>query len=134
MDYKLEETSGIFERHCLQCGDPIGYGRSDKKFCSNSCRQSFWNKRNQDTRAYHTRILGAVEKNYSILAHLLSIGVTSIDLTEIMLLGFKPELFTGLRHDIRKRQTEYYNYEIRYQMSKNKVYGIRRMNVTLSAI
>ena len=33
---------------CLECGEPI-LGRSDKKFCSDLCRNAYNNKANSDS-------------------------------------------------------------------------------------
>lgn len=40
-----EAPSGVTERPCLCCGKPvIQYpGRKEKKFCSDSCRNKWWN-------------------------------------------------------------------------------------------
>lgn len=32
-------------RTCLECGGPLGAGRSDRKFCNDVCRTAFNNKR-----------------------------------------------------------------------------------------
>lgn len=58
------------KRNCVYCDHPIS-GRSDKKFCGDSCRNTYNNyknrKRNLVINHHHSRL----KKNHRILAELL---------------------------------------------------------------
>tara|TARA_R110002050_G_scaffold297339_2_gene458640 strand:- start:54793 stop:55152 length:360 start_codon:yes stop_codon:yes gene_type:complete len=57
------------ENSCLECGDIIK-GRSDKKFCSDSCRNTYNNKFNKDTTNLMRKINRILRKNRTILSKL----------------------------------------------------------------
>ena len=40
MKYRLEETVP----HCLECGNPLPYGRKDRKFCCPACKNRNHNR------------------------------------------------------------------------------------------
>ncbi|MBK7480842.1 MAG: DUF2116 family Zn-ribbon domain-containing protein [Bacteroidales bacterium] len=61
------------ERKCLDCGCTIR-GRTDKKFCSDQCRNNYNNKLNRDTNNYMRNVHGLLRKNRRILADLYSEG------------------------------------------------------------
>ena len=63
------------EKSCLQCGDKIS-GRSDKKFCSDYCRNAFNNDQNRDVNNYVRNINNILRKNRRILAELNVPGIT----------------------------------------------------------
>lgn len=54
------------QRVCPVCGDKI-YGRSDKKFCSDHCRNAFNNKLNSDYSNNRRNINNILRKNRRIL-------------------------------------------------------------------
>jgi hypothetical protein len=45
---------------CLECGEPLGPGREDKKFCNDSCRTSFNNRRRKEPVPHGETDTGAV--------------------------------------------------------------------------
>lgn len=55
---------------CLSCGEIIK-GRSDKKFCSDQCRNSHNNELNSDANNYVRVINNALRKNRRILSETL---------------------------------------------------------------
>lgn len=56
----------FFMPQCLECQDPI-FGRADKKFCSDACRNAYNNRMNKRKDAEVLRINGILKKNYQIL-------------------------------------------------------------------
>jgi len=54
---------------CLECKEPIK-GRSDKKFCSDACRNTFNNKFNKDSTNLMRKVNRTLRKNRQILAKL----------------------------------------------------------------
>lgn len=59
----MEETE---ERKCLYCGKQLR-GRIDKKFCDDTCRNSFNNEQNSDANNLVRNINNALRKNRRIL-------------------------------------------------------------------
>ena len=126
MEYKY------FERKmpvCLECGDRIRYGRSDKKFCCDSCRVKFNNEQVKTSRLYRRRILGSLARNYEILEDLMRSEVMSIELIDLEGLGFS----TGVMTSYRKvgRHDEYSCFDIKYIMTATRVYGIKKISLNL---
>ncbi len=81
-------------RLCIECGRAIT-GRSDKKFCSEMCRNSFHNKRNRRETVIQVtnRIL---QKNYRILQGFLSGNEREITIIRAKSEGFDFNLFTSI--------------------------------------
>lgn len=121
MSYNLKGPERI---QCLECGDIITYGRADRKFCSDSCKNRYHNSRNHRYRSVHLRVLGILEKNYQILQQLLDKGVTSIDLGDLAQLGYNKEFATSY-HKIRGRN-EYRCFDIKFYCTESRIFRIER--------
>ena len=63
------------EKLCPECGDKI-IGRADKKFCSDSCRNTYNNALNKDSKNLIRNINNSLRKNYRILESLNPEGKT----------------------------------------------------------
>ena len=85
MKYSLEETVP----HCLECGNPLPYGRKDRKYCSPACKNRSHNREARQWRFRYASVLGILEKNHDILRHLIQIGVRSIPKEELAQLGYR---------------------------------------------
>jgi len=46
----MEETLVSTSRTCLNCGEDVGPGRKDKKYCSEACKTEYNNKRTEQER------------------------------------------------------------------------------------
>lgn len=81
-------------RLCIECGRVIN-GRSDKKFCSEMCRNSFHNKRKRGEAVIQVtnRIL---LKNYKILKGYLAGNEMEVLIIRAKSDGFDFNLFTSL--------------------------------------
>jgi len=81
-------------RLCIECGKAL-IGRSDKKFCSEMCRNSFHNKRNRGESVIQVtnRIL---LKNYRILHGFLAGNEREITIIRAKSEGFDFNLFTSV--------------------------------------
>lgn len=116
------------ERHipvCLECGDRIRYGRSDKKFCSDECRNRNYNERSKKSRSYKRRVIGILLRNYDILEGLLNSDVSSADLMGLVSSGFVPSLMTSSR-----KCGAHYEcgcFDIRYIMTQTRIYSIAKI-------
>lgn len=61
-----DDQKEYMEKKCLECGTRI-LGRADKKFCNDSCRNSYNNKFNKDSKNLVRTINNRLRKNYRIL-------------------------------------------------------------------
>ena len=117
-----------YERHlpvCLECGDTIRYGRTDKKFCCDECRAKNFNEKAKKSRLFKRRIMSALSRNYSILERLIKSDVDSADMISLASMGFSPTIMTSYRkygsHD------ECGCFDIRYIMTKTRIYSISKI-------
>ncbi len=114
---------------CLECGDVIRYGRTDKKFCCEECKTKHHNDRAKAGRAYRHKILAVLNKNYEILDEILRSGADSSELIDLMSMGFVPGVVTSYRktasHDV------YTCYDIKYIMTRTRVYSIMKIRAPL---
>lgn len=78
---------------CPECGDKL-IGRSDKKFCSDACRNSYNNRINKDSTNLMRSINHQLRKNYRILAELNTDGKTKVQKSKLTTLGFSFDYFT----------------------------------------
>lgn len=124
MNYKSDEQIRKTS-HCLECGDEISYGRTDKKFCCEECRVKHNNSLGQYSRMYRRRVLRSLQKNYEILQNLIRDGVESIDIIELNLLGFNPACITSYQR-VHGR-VRFSCYDIKYIISENRLFGLTRM-------
>ena len=80
---------------CKECGVSIK-GRSDKKFCSDACRNSFNNNQNKDTTNLIRNTNNQLRKNYRILQKLNPNDKTKTTKSKLLLSGFDFNLFTSI--------------------------------------
>ncbi len=104
--------------NCLECGDKI-IGRVDKKFCNDSCRNTYNNRYNKDVNNLMRSINRRLRKNYNILNQLnFKEGKTKTNKEHLEKLGYKFEYFTHLRK--YKNGSEYrFIYNIGYKVLEN---------------
>ena len=82
-------------KKCLHCGDPI-YGRADKKFCSDQCRNNHNNKLNRDTNNLVRNVHNLLRKNRRILGDLYEGGNRKLHKDALFVTGFNFNFFTHL--------------------------------------
>lgn len=120
---------GIYEdehRTCLECGREV-YGRTDKKFCNDSCRNKFHNRRHNEEKKIIERTLNALYRNHEYLGNLLKAGINAIDIDIAKLSGFEPEIITGWRKT-RSKHSECRCFDIKYCLTERKIFRIQRMD------
>lgn len=66
-DFKCQFMKTI--RTCLECGERL-YGRSDKKFCNDHCRNSFNHKVSQQDGTFLRKINSLLKRNRKILSEI----------------------------------------------------------------
>jgi len=86
------------KRYCLNCHRPVT-GRSDKKFCSDSCRTTYNNRLYSRQRNALNRIDRILKKNHAIIDRLYSRGEREIEFTELFGMGFNFYYITSLREN-----------------------------------
>lgn len=116
---------------CLECGDKISYGRTDKKFCCDECRNRHHNHKSRSDRYIKRKIISLLERNYQILDGLLQAGVDAVPLSELMLMGFNPVYVTSFskvnHHD------SYACFDITYIMTPSRLCSISKIqNLSLN--
>ncbi len=110
---------------CLECGNVIRYGRTDKKYCSDDCKTRHHNHIAKAGRSYRNRILATINKNYEILEEVLRTGAESADLMELMAMGFVPGVVTSYRKE--GKHDTYTCFDIKYIMTRTRVYSIMKI-------
>ena len=111
---------------CLECGNQIRYGRTDKKFCCDDCKTRHHNSRAKAARSFKSKVLALINRNYEILDALVKDGVDSVELMDLMTMGFVPGMMTSYRrsgkHDV------FTCYDIKYIMTRTRVYSIMKIH------
>ena len=115
MKYLLDEKVP----HCLECGDPIPYGRGDRKFCSAGCKNRHHNREARRWRFRYARIIGILEKNHDILKHLVQLGIRSISKAELAQLGYRADFVTSCNREARK--TVCHCFDIVFRETETKI-------------
>lgn len=108
-------------RLCLDCGEPIT-GRTDKKFCSDLCRNNYNNRLNSDANNLVRNINNALRKNRRILAELVpDEGKITLHQDKLTAKGFIFNYFTHL-YTTQKGHTYHFVYEYGYLPLENGFY------------
>lgn len=79
---------------CLECKRPV-FGRSDKKFCSDSCRNAFNNKVNAPSSNYVRNVNNILGRNRRILLELNSNGKQKTHRDQLLKRGFDFDYYTN---------------------------------------
>lgn len=113
------------EKNCLECDRKI-YGRFDKKFCSDQCRNAYNNKLNSDANNHIRTINGILRKNRKILKQCNPEEKTKIKKDKLLEKGFDFKYFTNMY--VTKGGTTYiFCYEYGYlELEKNLIMVIER--------
>lgn len=83
------------KRACIECGESFN-GRSDKKFCSDVCRNAYNNKLNSDSTNYVRNINNILRKNRRIIEELLPGETLTVSKQKLMDKGFNFRYFTHI--------------------------------------
>jgi len=111
--------------HCLECGQEIEYYRKGKIFCDDLCRSRYHNRSKNWRRHYHSKVIGILERNCSILESLLEKNISSVELGDLTLWGYNIEYATSVRRC--KNHLEYRCFEFKFYRSENKIYGLEKV-------
>lgn len=108
------------QRRCLDCGEII-FGRSDKKFCSDQCRNNYNNKQKNDLTAFVRNVNNILRKNRRILAELNPSDKANVHRDKLVNKGFNFNYFTHL-YTTQKGSVYYFVYEYGYLPLENGFY------------
>lgn len=101
------------EKICPECERPI-YGRSDKKFCSDGCRNAFNNKQNAGDREMIRKINQQLQKNRRILDEFFGSDRNPAHRDDMLRAGFDFNFYThitkGNNQDLQHNCYDHYYY------------------------
>jgi predicted nucleic acid-binding Zn ribbon protein len=115
-------------RSCPECGEKI-IGRSDKKFCSDACRNSYNNALNRDSKNIIRTINNRLRKNHRILEALNAKDKTKVTRNTLQKHGFLFDYFTGT-YTTKTGSIYYYVYDQGYLPLENDFYLLVRKEVS----
>ena len=111
------------KRECLECGSEV-FGRIDKKFCNDHCRNIYNNKVNPASKQLIRNINNRLRKNYRVLDSFhLKDGKTKTTGTRLIDKGFDFNYVTNL-YTTKKGTTYYFLYDLGYLPLDNDHYMI----------
>ena len=110
------------QRTCLECKDVLR-GRSDQKFCSDACRNTYNNRMNSDSTSLVRNINNALRRNRRILHSSFERKKTKITREVLLEKGFSFNYFTHI-YTTKKGSTYYFCYEYGYLILDEGVYLI----------
>lgn len=108
------------QRQCLTCKKAVK-GRTDKKFCNEICRNSFYNHLNAATNNMVRNINHALGRNRRILESFFKAGdkVLTVSTSQLLHNGFHFKYFTH-QYTNKKGNTYYFCYDYGYLVLHNK--------------
>ena len=113
----------VVSKQCLECDEPL-FGRVDKKFCNDQCRNAYNNRVNKTTNDFVRHVNLILRKNRKIIASLLDGKEKSITTKEDLLLhGFNFNYFTNT-YKTKQDKVYYFVYELGYLTLENDQYAL----------
>jgi len=110
------------KRNCLDCNEEI-LGRSDKKFCSDQCRNNYNNRQKADSTNYVRNVNGILRKNRRILEEFNPNGKMKIHKDKLSSKGFDFGYFTSI-YKTKTDNIYYFCYEQGYLPIDNGFYAL----------
>jgi hypothetical protein len=107
-------------KKCLECEDEL-IGRTDKKFCSDMCRNAYNNKVNSETTNYIRNTNNILRKNRRILENLITGETAKSSKSKLLQKGFNFQYFTNI-YTTKKGTSYFFCYEYGYLPIENDYY------------
>ena len=101
-------------RKCLDC-DAVLKGRSDKKFCSDQCRNNYNNTINREANNLVRNVHSLLRKNRKILCDLYEAGKKKIHKDALLVSEFNMNFFTNIVENDNNNIITRYCYEYGYR-------------------
>jgi predicted nucleic acid-binding Zn ribbon protein len=110
------------EKRCLNCGEPVGSGRRDKKYCSEACRTDYNNNKKESPAPemslpnYLKRVQQILVRNREILDQCLGDkDVMTMDKQDLDGRGFTFKYFTSRTRTKKTGEIYCFNFELGYK-------------------
>jgi hypothetical protein len=105
------------QKLCLSCGEPL-LGRSDKKFCSDSCRNNYHHQISGENTNFIRNINNQLKRNRMILSELNPDGKANVKRENLLKSGFNFKYFTH-QYKTKDGRTYYFVYDQGYTIYEN---------------
>jgi predicted nucleic acid-binding Zn ribbon protein len=109
-------------KECLECNETI-VGRTDKKFCSDYCRNAYNNNVNKDSKNLIRNINNRLRKNYRILEDLNPEQKTKVSRSKLIEKGFDFAYFTSI-YTTKAGTVYYFVYDQGYLPIEGDYYAL----------
>jgi len=110
---------------CAECGSAITSGRTDKKFCCDSCRNTYNNRNKRIYQHYKLKVDNCLIRNHKLLDNLIRLGITEISMADFINMGFNPSFITSFKRS--GCHMECCCYDISFILMDSKIIGIRHL-------
>lgn len=110
------------EKNCLECENKM-FGRHDKKFCSDQCRNIYNNRMNSDSNNYIRNVNNILRKNRRIMVKLNPNDKTKVPGTRLREKGFDFNYHTNT-YTTKAGATYYFCYEYGYLALDKDYYAL----------
>lgn len=107
---------------CLECGEKL-VGRTDKKFCSDYCRNAYNNNVNKDSKNLIRNVNNRLRKNYRILEDLNPEQKTKVSRSKLIEKGFDFTYFTSI-YTTKAGTVYYFVYDQGYLPIEGDYYAL----------
>ena len=107
-------------KKCLECDEPL-FGRIDKKFCTDYCRNSYNNKINKDSKNLIRNINNRLRKNYKLLSEINQNGKTKVTRRKLLDSNFDFNFYTSI-YTTKTGNTYFYVYDQGYLPLENEYF------------
>lgn len=107
---------------CLECCKAI-YGRADKKFCDDACRNNYNNRSNRDENNFMRNINNVLRKNRRILKSMNKKEKTTVSKEALLEKGFVFSYFTNT-YKTKVGKIYYFCYDQGYLPLENDRYAL----------
>ena len=113
------------KRTCLECGEPLK-GRADQKFCNDSCRNAYNNKKASGSTNFMRKINRILKNNHSILEKLNPEEKTTTYKSSLKKRGFNFTYFTNT-YTTKTGRIYYFVYDQGYsELEGNKLMLVKK--------
>lgn len=107
---------------CLECGTEL-FGRVDKKYCSDYCRNAYHNKQNKDETNFVNKLNRILRKNRRILKNLTPEGKAIVSKMMLEKEGFIFKYYTHV-YKTKEGKVYYFCYEHGYLPLENDYFAL----------
>ncbi len=125
----MEYEINLIKERCLECGDYIDYGRPDKKFCNDGCKNRYHNRYLREERRIRQRVINALNRNYDILLRLIRCDIMEISMMELRGMGFNFDYITSFQR--MYRHEVFMCYDISFQLRGGLFTSITKLSLNL---